>query len=172
MHENNYFLWNQQVEGVIHAQRVHKVVVNPHISINFKMTQDQVKGNVTNECEEWNVQDQTIFIWLLLTISEFVLPRVLSNKHAYEVWDNIHIYFNAHMNDRVRHLRVELNSLREVPISSLNLCYMLKLLQICCLPLEIWFRNKIRLNLFSMVFLRSSILFHANVWNSRASISL
>lgn len=61
-------MWNQQVEGVILAQRVHKVVVNPRIPEKFKTVQDQAEGKVSNEYEAWIMQDQTIFIWILSTI--------------------------------------------------------------------------------------------------------
>ncbi|CAI8587908.1 unnamed protein product [Vicia faba] len=47
------------------------------------------------------VQDQTLFIWLISTISESVLPRVLSCKHSFEVWDKIHKHFNAMMKAKV-----------------------------------------------------------------------
>lgn len=62
LQEKSYLLWNQQVENVILAQRVHKVVVNPWVPQKFKMTQDQAEGNVYDEYEEWIVQDQIIFI--------------------------------------------------------------------------------------------------------------
>lgn len=46
-------------------------------------------------------------------IFEFVLPRVLSCKNAFEVWDIIHKYFNAHMKACVRQLHVELKSIKK-----------------------------------------------------------
>lgn len=90
---------------------MHKVVVNPQILRNFKTTQDQVEGKVSHEYEEWIMQDQVIFIWLLY--SEVVLPQVLPCKHVFEVWDRIHKYFNAHMKARVYQLRVELKSIKK-----------------------------------------------------------
>lgn len=42
-----------------------------------------------------------------------MLPQVLSCKHAFEVWDRIHKYFNAHMKARVHQLCVELKSIKK-----------------------------------------------------------
>lgn len=87
---------------MILAQKSLKVVVNPHILVKFKTPQDQLEGKIFDEYEEWIVHNQVVFIWLLSMIFEFVLPRVLSCKHAFEVWDIIHKYFNAHIKACVR----------------------------------------------------------------------
>lgn len=87
--------------------------MNSQIPRNFKTTQDQAEGRVFEEYEEWIVRDQAIFIWLLSTISEFVLPRVLLCKNAFEVWDRIHKYINAHVKARVRQFRVKLKSIKK-----------------------------------------------------------
>lgn len=62
LQEINYLLWNQQVRDVILTQRMHKLVVNPHMPPNFKTVQDQAENNVSGEYEAWIVQDQAIFI--------------------------------------------------------------------------------------------------------------
>lgn len=62
-------------------------MVNPQIAKKFKSEQDLIEGKVYDEYESWTAQDQTVFIWLLSTISDFVLPRVLSCKDVFEVWD-------------------------------------------------------------------------------------
>jgi histone deacetylase 1/2 len=92
---------------------MHKLVVNPQIPQKFKTDQDRITGTFSEEYDAWIVQDQAIFIWLLSTIFEAVLPRVLACKHAYEVWDKIHQYFNAQMKARVRQFRVELKSTKK-----------------------------------------------------------
>lgn len=42
-----------------------------------------------------------------------MLPLVLACKHAYEVWEKIHQYFNAQVKARVHQLRVELKSTKK-----------------------------------------------------------
>lgn len=90
LHDNNYLLWNQQIEGLILTQRMHKLVVNPRIPQKFKTGQDRLEGKISEEYKSWIVQDQIVFIWLLLAIPKLILPRVLSCKHVFEFSDNIH----------------------------------------------------------------------------------
>lgn len=68
LQQNNHLLWNQQVEGVILIQNMHKLVVNSQISLKFKSAQDYIKGTILEEYEAWIVQDQAVFIWLLSII--------------------------------------------------------------------------------------------------------
>lgn len=78
LQENNFLLLNQQVEGVILSHKLHKIVVNPRIPPMFKTESDRIENIVSKAYEEWIVQDQALFTWLLSTISESVLPCVLS----------------------------------------------------------------------------------------------
>lgn len=57
LQENNYLLYNQQVEGVVLTQKMHKLVVNPQIPQKFKLTQDRITGTLSDEYEAWIVQD-------------------------------------------------------------------------------------------------------------------
>lgn len=87
------------------------MAVNPHIPPMFKSESDQ---NIVSEAyEEWMVHDQALFIWLLSTIWESVLPRLLSCKHAYKVWDKGHKHYNAQMKAMVHQMRVELKMIKK-----------------------------------------------------------
>lgn len=59
------------------------------------------------------MKDKVIFIWILSTISDSMLPHLLCCKHAFGVWDKIHKHFNAHMKACVRKLRVELKPVKK-----------------------------------------------------------
>ncbi|KAI5447498.1 hypothetical protein KIW84_015087 [Lathyrus oleraceus] len=78
LQENNFLLWNQQVECVILSHKLHKVEVNPHIPSMFKIVSERLLNIVCEEYESWIIQDQNLFTWLISTISKSVLPRVLS----------------------------------------------------------------------------------------------
>lgn len=86
--------------------------MNSQIPPKLKSEQDRIDGNVFTEYEAWIVQGYIVFIWLLSTISKFVLPQVLSCKHAFE-WDKNPRYFNSHMKARVKQLRIEVKYLKK-----------------------------------------------------------
>lgn len=56
------------------------------------------------------MQDQTLFTWFLYMISIRDLPRMLSCKHVYEVWDKVHIHYNSQMKVRIHQLWLELKT--------------------------------------------------------------
>ena len=55
--------------------------------------------------ETWEVQDQTLLVWLQSTLSKSVLSRVLGSNHSYQVWDKIHEYFSLHTKSHAQQLR-------------------------------------------------------------------
>ncbi|PNX94499.1 retrovirus-related Pol polyprotein from transposon TNT 1-94, partial [Trifolium pratense] len=112
--EKNFLLWNQQVNGVITAHNLHRFVVNPEIPLQYASVTDRLDGKSSDEYQKWLFKDQTLFTWLLSTISDGVLPRVLHCKHAHEVWDTIHKYFNSVLKARARQLRSELKNTKKL----------------------------------------------------------
>ncbi|GAU19342.1 hypothetical protein TSUD_336290 [Trifolium subterraneum] len=111
--EKNYLLWNQQVNGVITAHDLHRFIVNPQIPIQFASDADRVADRTSDEYRQWIFKDQTLFTWLLSTLSDSVLPRVLGCKHAFQVWDQIHKYFHSVLQARARQLRSELKNTKK-----------------------------------------------------------
>ncbi|PNX57709.1 retrovirus-related Pol polyprotein from transposon TNT 1-94, partial [Trifolium pratense] len=112
--EKNYLLWNQQVNGVITAHNLHRFVVNPEIPLQYTSVADRLDGKNSDEYQRWLFKDQTLFTWLLSTISDGVLPRVLNCKHSHEVWDTIHKFFNSVLKSRARQLRSELKNTKKL----------------------------------------------------------
>ncbi|WJX96151.1 hypothetical protein P8452_77393 [Trifolium repens] len=112
--EKNFLLWNQQINGVITAHNLHRFVVNPEIPLQYASVADRLEGKNSDEYQKWLFKDQTLFTWLLSTISDSVLPRVLNCKHSYEVWDTIHTYFNSVLKSRARQLRSELKNTKKL----------------------------------------------------------
>ncbi|CAJ2678668.1 unnamed protein product [Trifolium pratense] len=54
-----------------------------------------------------------LFTWLLSTLAESVLPRTIGCRYAFQVWEQIHKYFNAHLKAKVRQLRSELKTIKK-----------------------------------------------------------
>jgi histone deacetylase 1/2 len=112
--ENNFLLWSQQVNGVITAHNLHRFVVNPEIPLQYANVTDRLDGKNSDEYQQWLFKDQTLFTWLLSTIFDNVLPRVLSCKHSHEIWEKIHKYFNSVLKSRARQLRSELKNTKKL----------------------------------------------------------
>lgn len=120
LQENNFLLWNQQVEEVIFSHKLHKVIVNPQFPPMFKSVSERLSNIVSKDYEALMVLDQTLFTWLLSTISEAVLfPRILSCRPAHEVWDKVNKHFHLQIKAQVHQLMPELKTIKKgnMPIS-------------------------------------------------------
>lgn len=113
LQENDYLMWNQLVEEVIITQKMHKLVINPQI---FQKFQNNLRSSHMYSLWWIRILDcPRIRCVYLVTFHHFwvCLPRVLSCKQAFEIWDKVHKYFNAQMKAKVRQLRVQLKSTRK-----------------------------------------------------------
>ena len=79
------------------------------------MEDDCIADCVNPKYEAWEVQDQTLLVWLQSTLSKSVLLRVLGSNHSYQVWEKIHEYFSLHTKSRARQLRT---AMRTVSLNS------------------------------------------------------
>jgi histone deacetylase 1/2 len=113
LNDKNFLLWNQQVEGVIVSQKLHRFVVNPQIPTKYACESDHELDKVSEAYDQWLVHDQMLFTWLLSTLAESVLPRTIDCRHTFQVWDQIHQYFNAHLKAKVRQLRSKLKTVKK-----------------------------------------------------------
>ncbi|WJX88788.1 hypothetical protein P8452_70836 [Trifolium repens] len=111
--EKNFLLWNQQVEGVIISHKLHRFVVNPQIPPMYNSESDRELDIVSEAYDQWLVQDQMLFTWLLSTLAESVLPHTITCRHAFQVWEQIHKHFHAHLKAKVRQLRYELKTIKK-----------------------------------------------------------
>ncbi|KAH1147514.1 hypothetical protein GYH30_042596 [Glycine max] len=108
--DSNYFHWQQHVEPVIKAHKLQCFVVNPVIPPHHLTEDDSIADRVNPEYEAWEVQDQTLLVWLQSTFSKSVLSHVLGSNHSYQVWDKIHEYFCLHTKSHARQLRTAMRA--------------------------------------------------------------
>jgi hypothetical protein len=85
LNDKNFLLWNQQLEGVIVSQKLHRFLVNPQIPTKYACESDRELDKVSEAYDQWLVQDQMLFMWLLSTLAESVLPHTIDCRHAFQV---------------------------------------------------------------------------------------
>ena len=108
--DSNYLHWRQHVEPIIKSHRLQRFVVNPIIPPRYLTKDDRVADHVNPDYEAWEVQDQTLLVWLQSTLSKSVLSRVFVSNHSYQVWDKIHEHFSLHMKSHTRQLRTAMRA--------------------------------------------------------------
>jgi len=90
---------------MIKSHKLQRFVVNPVVPLRYLTEDDHIASRVNPEYETWEVQDQTLIVWLQSTLSKSVLSGVLGSNHLYQVWDKIHEYFSLHTKSCARQLR-------------------------------------------------------------------
>lgn len=104
--DKNFKQWKQQIDGVVRGHRLQRFVTVPVIPPPSPSDPASHSAFL-----EWEQQDALICIWLLSTISDSLLPKLVECKHAWQVWTEIHRYFNTLLSTKARQLRSELRRL-------------------------------------------------------------
>lgn len=92
--EKNCLHWKQIVEAVISANRLERFIVAPQIPTRFLTDEDRRLDRVNPEFRTWEAQEQHLLIWLLNSVSESI-HRVVGCLHAWQLWDELHNFFNS-----------------------------------------------------------------------------
>ncbi|XP_057430184.1 uncharacterized protein LOC130723231 [Lotus japonicus] len=110
--DTNFYSWKQLVEGVIRAHKLQKFIQDPlQIPEQFLTEEDRLTETVNSAYSEWEQQDSTLFTWLLSTLSASLLPTVVQCRHSWQIWEEIHTFFNAHSKAQSTQLRSELKTI-------------------------------------------------------------
>ncbi|GAU28846.1 hypothetical protein TSUD_21830 [Trifolium subterraneum] len=109
--DKNFKQWKQQVSGVIRGFSLQKYITNPIVPEQFLSDADRTTGTVNPLYQAWENQDALVCTWLLSTISDSLLAKVVDYTYSSEVWDEIHRHFETLLNTKARQLRSELRTL-------------------------------------------------------------
>lgn len=85
----SFLLWIQQVQDVIMSQKLHWLLGNSVIPPQYAMNEDRLSAKY----DQWLVEDQMMFTWLLSMISNSALPRVLSCEHPHQGHDILECWY-------------------------------------------------------------------------------
>ncbi|MCI42629.1 retrovirus-related Pol polyprotein from transposon TNT 1-94, partial [Trifolium medium] len=72
---------------------------------------DRAAGTVNPLYQTWENQDALVCTWLLSTMSELLLAKVVDFTYSSQVWDEIHRHFQTLLITKARQLRSELRTL-------------------------------------------------------------
>jgi len=90
---SNFLLQRQQVEPGIKARTLQRFVASPQISMRFLKEADCEGGNENPTYSDWEHQDQILLSRLQSTHSVSILSRIIGCTHSYQLWEQIHEYF-------------------------------------------------------------------------------
>ncbi|KAK2378919.1 WD40 repeat-containing protein HOS15 [Trifolium repens] len=109
--DKNFKQWKQQVSGVIRGFKLQRFITEPAIPERYLNDEDRIAGNVNPLFYDWENQDALVCTWLLSTMSEPLLAKVVDHTYSWQVWDEIHRHFEILLITKARQLRSELRTL-------------------------------------------------------------
>lgn len=91
--ENNFLLWKQQILIAIHGYELEKHLEDDQIPPMFKNAQDEAATVLNPEFTDLRRQDQLLMSWLLASMSERMLTRMVGCNFACEISERFMIHF-------------------------------------------------------------------------------
>lgn len=104
----NFKQWKQQIDGVVRGHKLQRFVTVPVIPHRSPSTSDPNLSEVNDAYLDWEQQYALVCKWLLSTISDSLLPKLVDCTHAWQVWTEVHRYFATLLTTKARQLRSEL----------------------------------------------------------------
>lgn len=112
--EKNYLVWRQQVLAAIYCHELKKFIEeSSERPQRYANVEDELAGKVSSEFISWNRQDQLLLSWLLLSMSESMLTRVVGCERSYSVWERISQFFVSQNRAKIRQFKTELCNTRK-----------------------------------------------------------
>uniref|UniRef100_A0A803PSI1 Retrovirus-related Pol polyprotein from transposon TNT 1-94-like beta-barrel domain-containing protein n=1 Tax=Cannabis sativa TaxID=3483 RepID=A0A803PSI1_CANSA len=92
--DNNFLLWRPQVLSAIRGHRLSEYISNSvQPPPKFLTNDDRLNGIVNPRFSEWEVQDQVLYSWLLSSMFDGILTRIVGAKTSTQVWHTLEVYF-------------------------------------------------------------------------------
>src|ERR1044072_1460448 len=71
---------------------------------------DRILENVNPLYRDWEKQDSLLFSWILSSLSESILPMVVTCTQSWQLWEELHSFFYEQSKARLEVLRSELKN--------------------------------------------------------------
>lgn len=127
--EDNYLVWKQQALATIRGYKLQKFLLGSHaIPEKFASAADEARGQFREEFLTWEQQDQLLLSWLLASMSESMLTRMVGCEFSYQIWDKLESFFSSQTKAKVLQLKTQLRNLKKGSVSVNE--YLLKLKKI------------------------------------------
>ncbi|KAF7834840.1 Retrovirus-related Pol polyprotein from transposon TNT 1-94 [Senna tora] len=87
-------------------------LIGKHPNI-FKNDEDKKNGKITNEYEHWQKQDQLLASWLIASMAEEMVTRMVGESNSQQIWECLAEFFSGKTQAKERFLKTQLRSLKK-----------------------------------------------------------
>lgn len=127
--DDNYLPWKQQALAIIRGYKLQKFLLGAHASpTRFSSPANEAQGNLTEEFLAWEQQDQFLLSWILASMSDGMLTKMVGCEYSYQAWEKLELFFASQIKAKVRKFKAQLRSLKKGTMTATE--YLLKLKKI------------------------------------------
>ncbi|KAF7835472.1 Retrovirus-related Pol polyprotein from transposon TNT 1-94 [Senna tora] len=110
----NYFPWKQQAMATIKGYKLQRYFLGAHaIPKKFNSTEDEASGKINEDFLSWEQQDQLLLSWILSSVSDGLLPKLVGCHYSYEAWNKLETYFASQTRAKVRQFKAQLKNMKK-----------------------------------------------------------
>ncbi|RVX22010.1 Retrovirus-related Pol polyprotein from transposon RE1 [Vitis vinifera] len=103
----NFLIWKQQIVSAIRGYGL-QVLSDDEVLVQFLTREDARSGKATKEFLEWEQQDQLLLSWLLSSVSESILPRLVGCDTSFLLWGRLEQYFASQTRAKAKQFKTQL----------------------------------------------------------------
>ncbi|OIW01471.1 hypothetical protein TanjilG_19397 [Lupinus angustifolius] len=93
--EKNYLVWRHFMLATLTSNRANRFVLGIEIPHRFLTEDDRLINRINPTYLRWEELYQTMFSWILNSLSEALQPRVVGCRHSWQLWEELDSYCNS-----------------------------------------------------------------------------
>ncbi|KAM6552896.1 hypothetical protein CsatB_013658 [Cannabis sativa] len=108
--EHNYLPWKHQVFVSIKGSKLQRFLEPDRTPPQFLPEEDKAVNRVSAEYKDWDQQDSILVSWLLSSMSEKILTRIVGCETAAQIWSTLKVYVTTLNHPNIGQYRTLLRS--------------------------------------------------------------
>ena len=108
--DHNYLPWKQQVFHAIKGSRLLNHLDSSLTPPKFLSFDDSVANRINVDFELWDQQDSILVSWLLSSMTEKILNRMVGSETTAQIWTSLSDYFTAHNRAKIGQFKTMLRN--------------------------------------------------------------
>ena len=113
LNQDNFLLWSHQVLAAIKGHKLLHFIKSSVKPLQYLSDADKQSGILNPEYLDYEQQDQLLLSWLLSSMSENLLTRMIGCNESHKIWSKLEQYFTVTTKAQVKQLRGDLAAIKK-----------------------------------------------------------
>ncbi|KAF7831079.1 Retrovirus-related Pol polyprotein from transposon TNT 1-94 [Senna tora] len=112
--DKNFLSWKMQAMATIRGHRLQKYILGEkYVPPRFLTEEDMENGVYSDEFLDWEAQDAVLLAWLLNSMGDVMVSRMVGCAYSYQIWARLEELFASRTLARERQLKAELKNTKK-----------------------------------------------------------